>query len=305
VPAPVCHAATVDAAGRLQPGASTARVPWWSFSKTLLAAAALRLAAADRLALDAPHAGHPFTLRQLLRHRAGIGDYGGLEAYHAAVAAGGTPWPRARLLALVPPERLLQPPGTAFAYSNVGYLLVRLAIEEAHGRPLPEALAELVLAPLGLAASVVAETPADMDRTVFSGGHGYHPGWVYHGTVVGPVAEAALALHRLLDGALLGPAALAALIDAMPAGGPLPGRPWQRTGYGLGLMAGEMAAGAGAASLGVMGHTGVGPGSVGAVYRAVPGGRPSTVAVFAAGDDAGRVEREAADRLVARAGSGS
>jgi hypothetical protein len=139
-----------------------------------------------------------------------------------------------------------------------------------------------------------------MARTAFAGGHGYHPGWVYHGTIVGPVADAALALHRLMAGALLGPAALAAMADALPVGGPLPGRPWRRTGYGLGLMAGEMAAGPDGRPLDVVGHTGGGPGSVGAVYRAARRGRSATVAVFAAGDDAGRVEQEAADRLVAQ-----
>ncbi len=44
-----------------------------------------------------------------------------------------------------------------------------------------------------------------MRATAFEGGQSYHPGWAFHGIVVGPVAEAALALHRLLRGGLLTP----------------------------------------------------------------------------------------------------
>ena len=75
--APVC--ATVDARGRLHPGSSTAVVPWWSFTKTLIAACALRLVEDGRLALDAPLAAGPYTLRHLLQHRAGTGAAGQLR----------------------------------------------------------------------------------------------------------------------------------------------------------------------------------------------------------------------------------
>ena len=51
-------------------------VPWWSFTKTVLAAAALALVRDGRLALDEPLPGRPYTLRQLLQHRAGLTDYG-------------------------------------------------------------------------------------------------------------------------------------------------------------------------------------------------------------------------------------
>ena len=63
-------------------------VPWWSFTKTVLAAAALVLVDAGRLTLDTPLAGQRYTLRQLLQHRAGVPDYGSLADYHDAVASG-------------------------------------------------------------------------------------------------------------------------------------------------------------------------------------------------------------------------
>ena len=232
------HSAVVDGAGRVRDGSSTAIVPWWSFTKTLIAACALRLVEEGRLRLDTPVAGQTYTLRALLQHRAGVGNYGSLADYHAAVARRDQPWADAELFAHVAPEPLAFSPGTGWAYSNVGYLLVRRLIEAACGEGLAGVLQSRILAPLGLRTSRLAQVPADMLETVFEDGHGYHPGWAFHGFVIGPVAEAALALHRLLSGDLLTPASRAAMLDCHPLGGPLPDRPWHTTGYGLGLMMG-------------------------------------------------------------------
>ena len=60
-------------------------VPWWSLTKTALAAGALTLVADGRLALDAPLLPKPYTLRQLLQHTAGVPNYGDLVEYHEAV----------------------------------------------------------------------------------------------------------------------------------------------------------------------------------------------------------------------------
>jgi CubicO group peptidase (beta-lactamase class C family) len=282
--------AVVDAQGDPEVGPSAAVVPWWSFTKTLIAFAAFRLAEQGRLALDQPLSSRPYTLRQLLQHTAGLGDYGALPEYHAAVARGGPPWSDDELFARVPPTRLLFPPGEGWAYSNVGYLLARRAVERACGGGLRQALGDLVLAPLGLRSSRLAETPDDMIGTAFEGGRRLHPGWAFHGYVVGPAVEAALALHRLLRGDLLAPASRAALLDRQPIGEPLDGRPWVATGYGLGLMMGTMQRPGMKQPLEVVGHSAGGPGSVGAVYAA-PDGRAA--AVFAAGADGGAAEDEA------------
>ena len=276
-------AAVVGADGEILEHGTDIDVPWWSFSKTVIAAAALRLAEARRIDLDATLAGQAYTLRHLLQHRAGVADYGGSADYHAAVARADPPWTDAALIARFPPDRLQFVPGTGFAYSNVGYLLVRRAIERACDRPLPDALAHLVLAPLGLSASRLAQTQADMANTAFPASARYDPGWVFHGVVIGPAVEAALALHRLLTGALLDRASLAAMLDAHPACGALPERPWQRGAYGLGLMTGDMQGPGMAAPMPVVGHSAGGPGSVGAVYRS----GTSTVAVFTEGADEG------------------
>lgn len=172
-------AAALDRSGRSIGEASTALVPWWSFTKTLIAASALRLAEDGRLSLDDPSSGRPYTLRQLLRHRAGVGNYAGLAAYHEAVARNDPPWRDEELFARVPPGRLLFAPDHGWAYSNVGYLLVRRVLETACGVGLGRILRDQILDPLDLGASRLAETSADLDATAFAGGRGLDPGWIF------------------------------------------------------------------------------------------------------------------------------
>ena len=71
------HSAVVDCTGRVRDESSTAIVPWWSITKTLIAACALGLVEEGRLTLDTPVIGQTYTLRGLLQHRAGVGNYGG------------------------------------------------------------------------------------------------------------------------------------------------------------------------------------------------------------------------------------
>ncbi|WP_153020747.1 serine hydrolase, partial [Pseudomonas sp. BMS12] len=97
-------------------------VPWWSFTKTVLAATALTLVRDGLVRLDDEVAEGPFTLRQLLRHQAGLADYAELAEYHAAVAAGAAPWPADEMLRRLDATRLRYPPGEGWCYSNVGYL---------------------------------------------------------------------------------------------------------------------------------------------------------------------------------------
>ncbi len=264
-------------------------VPWWSFTKTALAAAALVLVARGRLDLDAPLSGKPFTLRQLLQHRSGLADYGTLPAYHQAVATGEAPWAVPDMLARAGANKLIRRPGTAFVYSNIGYLLVRRLIEDACSTPIAAALAELVLTPLGVTGVGFATCPQDLGRAAWGNAGGYHPGWVYHGLLVGPARAAALLLHRLLAGDLLPAPLLHAMCTPEKVAASEPGRPWLSVGYGLGLAVCQADNGLFA------GHTGVGPGSVAAVYQKIdiPAAARRTKAVFAPLDTQGEVERAA------------
>lgn len=261
-------------------------VPWWSLTKTALAAAALALVEAGRLALDAPLRPQPYTLRQLLQHTAGVPSYGDLAAYGEAVERGEEPWSRAELLRRVGADRLAFPPGGGWAYSNVGYLLVRDLIEDATGEELGAALHRLVFAPLEVPAVKLAREAIDLDGTAWGNAAGYHPGWVYHGLAVGTPAEAAFFLHRLMIGRLVAGELLAAMRAPYALGGPVAGRPWRTTGYGLGLMV-DVASSRGRC----IGHTGQGPGSVAAAYHFPDLDPPRTVAAFAPVEDPAVVER--------------
>jgi len=262
-------------------------VPWWSFTKTVIAAAALTLVRDGKLDLDEPVPAKPFTLRQLLQHRAGLGEYGALADYHRAVEDRVEPWPVAELLSRVDADRLRFAPGTGWLYSNVGYLFVRRIIEEAEAVPLNGLLKKRVLDPLGITEVFLAETPPDLAGVKMPGAAGYHPGWVYHGLLVGPLRQAALLLDRLLGGALL-PRDLAG--EMLKGHGLVanPERPWQEPEYGLGVMCGKSAQ-----HSFIAGHTGGGPGSVIAVFRLCGGELRRTGAAFLPGDDAGAVERAA------------
>ena len=209
-----------------------------------------------RLVLDEPLPGRPYTLRQLLQHRAGLTEYGRLPAYHEAVGRNEDAWPADEMLARTAADRLVYEPGKGWGYSNIGYYL-RPAADRAERRtaPLGDALDHLVLKPLGIAGVRFAA-----DRAHYS--PDYDPRWVYHGLLVGPIAQAALLLQRLLAGDLLPPPLLSAMCDRYLVGGPIAGRPWKTPSYGLGLMIGETTGG----EL-IAGHTGGGPGSAVAVYH--------------------------------------
>jgi len=284
------HSAWIKEGGAIgTAGAATGLFPWWSFTKTALAIAALRLVEQDRLQLDVPCPDKPFTLRQLLTHRAGLPDYGRIDAYQQAVLHGEDAWDREDLLKAANADRLLFEPGEGWAYSNIGYLFVREAIENATRQPLVEALRILVLDPIGLAGTHLATRRADFQHIFWPHLRSYDPRWVYHGCLIGPPIDAARLLHALFQGALLARATVASMYDRFtPLGDAPPGRPGTETGYGMGLMLGRMGA-AGRA----LGHGGAGPGSSNTICH-FPDIIPAiTVAVFAAGDDDGAAEWEA------------
>lgn len=272
--------ASVNDQGMLLKKSSHDLVPWWSFTKTLIAACALRLVDQGYINLDDLVNEKPYTLRHLLQHRAGVADYGGLHAYHDSVSRGEQPWPIEELFLRLNVETLLFKPGQKFMYSNIGYYYVREFLEKVSGEPFHQCLQQLVFNPLHLESARVVNTREDMDLSAFETDHGYHPGWVYHGLVMGSVADAALGLHRLLEGKLLRTYALNEMLKSNPVGGEIPGRPWKTTGYGLGLMVGQMGMKDMAESTLVMGHSAAGPGSVGAVYHFPNTSSKRTVAVF-------------------------
>lgn len=268
-------------------GESVALFPWWSITKSVLAAAVLRLADQGRCSLDDFYNHRPYTIRQLLQHTAGLNNYGG-EPYRAAVAAGDPVWPVTELLARVNAERLIFTPGCDWAYSNVGYIFIRQLIEETAGLEIDEALRMLVFGPMGIQRTRLAATPDDVKQTFWGNPNGYDPRWVYHGLLIGPPSDAVDFLRRLFSAAFLSAAARSAMKTMHALGGSVAGRPWTRIGYGLGLMMGEMGEGGA-----VFGHSGVGHDCVSSLYcfSELPGG--PIVAVFGQGSDEATTETEA------------
>src|SRR5258706_7687336 len=101
-------------------------VPWWSITKTCLAACALVLVAGGRLELDRTLAGRRFTLRQLLQHTSGVGCYTKAPDYEAALDRHADPWTDDELLQQIENSESEQ----GWSYSNFGYFLVRRLIEQ-------------------------------------------------------------------------------------------------------------------------------------------------------------------------------
>ncbi|MHC8343710.1 serine hydrolase domain-containing protein [Pseudomonas sp. RT6P73] len=286
------HFALVSNGLSLTPDQPDVTVTWWSFTKTVLAAAALSLVRDGLIGLDDAEPEGPFTLRQLLRHEAGLADYGELADYHTAVARHETPWSAADMLQRLDAARLRYAPGDGWRYSNVGYLFVARLIERVTGLALEEALKQRVFSPLGLSHVRLATTRSDLEGVNMGAASTYDPGWVYHGLLVGPLADTALCLDRLLSGHLLPQSLLREMQTARTLGGPIAGRPWIAPGYGLGLMQGTVEGG-----LTLSGHTGAGPGSVVAVYRCVEGGSTASCAVFCESGEEGAVEAEVVRHL--------
>lgn len=266
-------------------------VPWWSFTKTVIAAAALILVRDKILFLDEPCPEKAYTLRQLLQHEAGLADYGTLTDYHASVKAGIPPWTVEELLARVDVSNAASASESNWAYSNIGYLHVRQLIEHSLDESLDSALDRLIFRPLGLHQTRVANFPGDLLDVVMGDVQNYHPGWVYHGLAVGPLTDAVVMLRELMNGSLVPDHLLTEMLKIRMLGGPIADRPWTSPGYGLGVMAGGTDN-----NISVIGHTGGGPGSTIAVYHTTEP-IPMTCAAFSTSADGADVERMVMSKL--------
>ena len=247
-------------------------IPWWSFTKTALSVALLRLSEGGTIDLDKAVVGKPFTPAQLLRHESGLPDYGSLVGYHADVEAGRLPWTIDTLMHAADADRLRYEPGHGWAYSNIGYWHVARLIEDASNQPLADALVDLVFDPAKLSTARLATTADDLANVSMGDAPDYHPGWVYHGLIVGTALDAARLLYRLLEGALVKKRTISRMLERRPL-------PQFRTeqypdpAYGMGLMLQAKSP-----RDHPIGHTGNGPSSNIAVY----GKRGATCAVWAA-----------------------
>lgn len=216
-----------------------------SITKTVTAAAVLRLVAEGKMSLDDPLArflpafpgADKITIARLLDHTAGISD--GWEASPCEILD--TP----KLVGLIARHAPDSPPGTAWRYSNSGYMLLGAVITKVTGQAWDRATHDLVLAPLGLAHTAHYGDDAVVPRavqgySVDKAGRVVHPSFV---TISGPQAAGGLSstvddLFRLIRGLatahLLSPRAFA---DMTTARRTADGRP---IAYGYGVFLGSL-----------------------------------------------------------------
>ncbi|MFE1873039.1 serine hydrolase domain-containing protein [Streptomyces sp. NPDC059496] len=133
--------------------------PLASVSKTFTATALMRLVAEGKVDLDKPvrsyvpelkladeQAAAQITVMNLLNHTAGL-DWNLIDDGEGDRSLAG-------LVAKLPQLSLIAPPGTRASYSQAGYNLAGRVIEKVTGLPFEQAMASLVLDPVGLADTV-------------------------------------------------------------------------------------------------------------------------------------------------------
>ena len=161
------------AAGYLARGKSRALQPDDAFrvasvTKSVTAVVAVRLAHQGRLALDEPLAGqlapellHRWraldalprtTPRQLLAHTSGLPNYFTDKAFAARLREEpGRAWRPVELMDHAAAHGTPHfPPGQGFEYSDTGYVVAGILVEQVTGRPLHEVYRGLVFGPLGM-----------------------------------------------------------------------------------------------------------------------------------------------------------
>ena len=150
-----------------------------SMSMQFTAAAALRLIAQGKLALDAPVAeaipGYPngkaITVRHLLTQTSGIADINAQNDYDAVLKTHQTPESLVAKVRDLPP---LRAPGTFEREEHSAFNLLALIIEKKSGLPFAEAVHELVFAPLDM-----TESGIDDDSPLMGTAKGYRPEKLY------------------------------------------------------------------------------------------------------------------------------
>ena len=222
-----------------------------SISKTITAYATLRLVQAGKLGLDDAvakllPAAHPawdgITVRHLLTHTSGIRDYPGDDRVHPLLVVDRkAELDSDAILAIFVRDPLNFAPGTQWAYSNTGYVVLSMVLEKVTGQPFPALMRELVYEPLGMKSTRPWDPRAIVPAMAI--GYAMPEGELLHGVYVGAAfgrygdtgimstaGDLALFAAELLHPRLLSPQ----LRAAMDAPGRLAGGAELPYGFGLG-----------------------------------------------------------------------
>src|SRR3954466_1936801 len=209
-----------------------------SVTKTFVATVVLQLAGEGRLALEDTverwlpglvPGGADMTIRQLLNHTSGLGDYADDAFVRGIFDDRDRVWAPSELLALGANHGPVFAPGAGLAYSSTGYIALGLIVQAATGHPLSTELRRRIFVPLRLRSTSLATTPR------IAGGHAhgytrYHGGrrpldisdigqsfaWAA-GAIVSTTDDLARFYRALLDGRLLRRDLLATMRTTVPA----------------------------------------------------------------------------------------
>jgi len=140
------------------PNTTDTRFHVGSVTKQFTAALILTLVEENKIALDSPISTYlpdypgpgadRITIHHLLSHRSGIPSFTGFEDYQSRIMR--LEWAPDSLVAEFAGRGLNFEPGSQWAYSNSGYFLLGVIVQEVTGQHYADALREKVLAPLGL-----------------------------------------------------------------------------------------------------------------------------------------------------------
>ncbi|MEW2569759.1 serine hydrolase domain-containing protein [Streptomyces sp. NPDC047070] len=296
-----------------------------SNTKTLTATLVLQQVAEHRIGLDdtvdkwlpgAVRGGKDITVRMLLNHTSGLGDFfltpqflGSLTGQEERT------WTPQELLAITPDQDPPTAPGEKYSYSNTNYVALGMILEKATGTGLARLIEQRITEPLGMKDSYLAknadwtsdrhvtgyEPDAERLKAILAGvvdlpdGFGFagperpggnvetsaiDPAWAWaEGGMVSTAQDWQRFLTALMSGDLLPPAQMKEMrttVDAPEEGGR----------YGLGLMRINTPCGT------VWGHTGGLPGYSSEIYTDTSGRR--SVAVLTSTNFGIKEERAAA-----------
>jgi len=219
-----------------------------SSTKTFVAALVLQLVGERALGLDDTverwlpglvPGGAKISVRELLNHTSGLFDYAEDKTFASQINNPMKAWTARELVAIATAHKPLFRPGARWSYSNTGYILLGLIVEQATGNPLAAELRKRLFVPLRLRATSFDTKPRIAGRHA----HGYtrfgQPRLVdisvvdptlfgAAGAIVSTADDLARFYRTLLQGRLLRPDLLRAMETTVPV------TPQQR--YGLGLI---------------------------------------------------------------------
>ncbi|MGW3204124.1 serine hydrolase domain-containing protein [Streptomyces sp. NPDC001135] len=229
-----------------------------SVSKAFTSVALLQQVERGRLRLDAPigdylpdlvpgERGHEITVRMLLNHTSGIGDY--IVGAFPSLARGSTASLDEDRFRSIRPEELVRlgleapatgKPGEKWSYSNTNYVIAGLLLEKLTGQDAEAYITRHVIARAGLRHTSFPRTPhiQGPHARMYESFYGlinpprdysdYDMSWAYTaGALVSTTDDLNRFYRALLGGKLIGPAALREMQRTVPTG--------DGTNYGLGI----------------------------------------------------------------------